>query len=265
MRIHHIRNATFVIESNDKYILIDPMLSDKGELPPFSIIRHKPQKNPTVALPDNAYGILEKTTDCLITHSKTFGIKALQHTDHLDKKGEEFLVSKNTPVVTVKKDAEYLKKYRLNVVASLEFWAKSEYLGGYITAIGAKHGHGWIHKLMANGAGYFIELPNEPSIYICGDTTLTDEVKKAITKLKPDIVVVAAGNASLDVGGSLLMTLDEVVELIKISPKNVIANHMDALNHCGVSRKRLQERLIKENLIDKVFIPDDGESVVFTI
>jgi L-ascorbate metabolism protein UlaG (beta-lactamase superfamily) len=36
MKIHHLRNATFVIESGDHYILIDPMLSQKGELPSFT-------------------------------------------------------------------------------------------------------------------------------------------------------------------------------------------------------------------------------------
>jgi dihydrodipicolinate reductase len=69
----------------------------------------------------------------------------------------------------------------------------------------------WSAFLQANGAGYFIELKDEPSIYICGDTVLTEDVKKAIKKFKSDIVVVAAGNASLDIGKSLLMTLDEVV------------------------------------------------------
>jgi len=261
MKIHHIRNATFIIESKDKYILIDPMLSNKGELPPFSVFKHKVQKNPTVELPKNTNALLDKVTDCLITHSQTFGIKALQHTDHLDKKGESFLISKNTPVVTVKKDEEYLKKQSLSVVDSVDFWEKKKYLNGHITAIPAKHGHGWIHKLMANGAGYFVELDNEPSIYICGDTVLTQDVKRAITELKPDVVVVAAGNASLDIGQPLLMTLDEVIELVKLSPKKVLANHMEALNHCGVSRDILKERLEKENLLDKVFIPIDGDIV----
>jgi L-ascorbate metabolism protein UlaG (beta-lactamase superfamily) len=54
MKIHHFRNATLVIESGDHHILIDPMLSDKGRLPPFAHWRHKPRPNPTVDLPANA-------------------------------------------------------------------------------------------------------------------------------------------------------------------------------------------------------------------
>ena len=41
MKIHHLRNATFVIESGANHILIDPMLSGKGLLPPFARFRHK--------------------------------------------------------------------------------------------------------------------------------------------------------------------------------------------------------------------------------
>jgi hypothetical protein len=65
---------------------------------------------------------------------------------------------------------------------------------------------------MANGVGFFLKLLNEPSIYIRGDTVLTDDVKRALTELKPDITVVAAGRARMDVGQALLMSIDEVME-----------------------------------------------------
>ena len=151
MEIHHLRNATFVIESGSNHILIDPMLSEKGELPPFARFRHKSQKNPIVSLPDNASKILNK-----VTHSQKFGIKALQHTDHLDDAGESFLREKDIPVVTREQDASYLKKHGLNVEAALKYWQPTELLGGEITAIPALHGHSWIHNLMANGAGSYM-------------------------------------------------------------------------------------------------------------
>jgi L-ascorbate metabolism protein UlaG (beta-lactamase superfamily) len=94
MKIHHLRSATCVVESNKHFVLIDPMLGAKGSTPPFSYIRFKPRRNPLVDLPPNAASILEKVTDCLITHSQKFGIKALQHTDHLDIAGENFLREK---------------------------------------------------------------------------------------------------------------------------------------------------------------------------
>lgn len=263
MRLHHIRNATFVLESSNYFILIDPMLSNQGELPPFSLIKHKARKNPIVPLPEGTDELLSKVTHCLITHSQAFGIKLLQHTDHLDAKGEQFLITNNIPVATIKKDAPYLKKQRLNVVDEIEFWKKKSYLNGYIRAVPARHGYGWIHRLMANGAGYFLELPNEPSIYICGDTVFTHAVQEAILEFQPDIVVIAAGHASLDVGGALLMDMEDLLEVIRISPHKVIANHMDALNHCSITREKLKEQLMEGN--SKVIIPEDGQTITLSL
>ncbi len=261
MKIHHLRNATFVIESDSNHILIDPMLSDKGELPPFAYFRHKPKRNPIVSLPDNASSILDKVTHCLITHSQTFGIKALQHTDHLDTTGESFLKDKNIPVVCREQDTPYLKKYGINVETSLVYWQPQPFLGGEITAVPAQHGHGWNHKLMANGAGFHLQLKGEPSIYISGDTVYTNEVERTLTELKPDIAVVAAGSASLDVGGPILMPLEEIVTFVRTAPNKVIANHLEALNHCPTTRSQLKKTLEGNNLLAKTFIPKDGETI----
>lgn len=259
MNIHHIRNATFIIETTNKIILIDPMLSSKGKLPPFSYYKHKAQNNPTVDLPSHTSKLLNKVTSCLITHSKAFGIRVLQHTDHLDPKGEEFLKRKKIHVGTIKKDASYLRNLGLNVSFEAEYYKRKPYFDGFITAIPAQHGKGWIHRFMANGAGYFIELPNEPSIFISGDTILTPHIKRAITKFQPDLTVVACGHASMDLGKALLMDLEEIIEFIKLSPKEVYANHMEALNHCSLGREDLRARLDKENLLHKVYIPNDGD------
>ncbi|MCL1068998.1 MBL fold metallo-hydrolase [Shewanella olleyana] len=263
MKIHHLRSATFIIESEDKFILIDPMLGKKGSLPPFSVIRAKAAKNPTVEMPSNAEGLLAKVNYSLITHSQTFGIKALQHGDHLDPAGEKFLNRRHIPVATPAKDKAYLEKYGLTVNWGIEDWQTIDFLGGKLTAVPALHGHGWIHKVMPNGVGFFLELPSEPSIYISGDTVLTNDVKRALDELKPDITVVAAGRARMDVGQPLLMSIDEVMEFIRLSPNKVIANHMEALNHCSVTRPILKEAIDKNGLSDKVFIPADGKTMEF--
>lgn len=263
MKIHHLRSATFIIESGDKFILVDPMLGEKGSLPPFSVLRAKIQKNPTVELPPNANEFLDKVTHALVTHSQTFGIKALQHGDHLDDAGEDFLSSRKIPVTTPNKDKAYLEKYGLNVEFGIDDWQSIEFLGGKLTAIPAQHGHGWIHKVMANGVGFFLELPNEPSIYISGDTVLTNEVKRTLDGLKPDITVVAAGQAQMDVGQPLLMHNSEVMEFIRLSPNKVIANHMEALNHCSIDRSSLLKLLEQHNLVNKVAIPSDGETLEY--
>lgn len=261
MIIHHLRNATFIIESKERFILIDPMLSKRGELPAFSLIKHNFQRNPLVDMESNSGELLKKVTHCLLTHSQKWGIELLTHTDHLDNAGKEFLVKNRIAITSLKKDSPYFKKHNMNMVNQLEYWDDASFLDGKIVAIPAKHGHGFWHNFMANGAGYFIKLPEEPSIYISGDTVLTNDVKNAIDCYKPDITVVACGNASMDLGGDILMSMKEIIEFIKLSPKKVYANHMDALNHCPLTREMLKNELKKHDLTNKVFIPSDGESI----
>ena len=251
MKVHHLRNATFVIEANDKFILVDPMLGKKGTLAPFTLFRFKARKNPLVSLPVNSQEIMDKVTDCVITHL---------HPDHLDNVGEKFLTEKNIRVVCNSVDESALRKKGLNVVNVLEPWKPQDYLGGKIVGIPAKHGYGWISGPMGKVMGFHIELPNEPSIYISADTIYTADVAKVFTNLKPDIAVVAAGSARLDFGKPLLMTMDDILKFVENAPHKVFANHLEALNHCPTTRKQLKEELVKKNLLKKVFIPNDGES-----
>jgi L-ascorbate metabolism protein UlaG (beta-lactamase superfamily) len=116
---------------------------------------------------------------------------------------------------------------------------------------------------MANGAGFYLQLVNEPSIYISGDTVYTENVHRALTELKPDIAVMASGSASLDVGGPILMPMQELLTFVHNAPQKVIANHLEALNHCPTTRSELRSELEARGLGDKVFIPNDGETLCF--
>ena len=54
--------------------------------------------------------------------------------------------------------------------------------------------------------------------------------------------------------------IDELIKFIQNAPHQVLANHLEALNHCPTTRKQLIEELMKHHLSEKVFIPDDGEN-----
>lgn len=255
MKVHHLRNATMVLEIADKVILIDPMLGQKGTAgPSFTLFRFKPKRNPIVDLPNNALNIIQKTTHCLITHL---------HPDHLDKVGENFLRTRQIPIICSIKDEPILKKRGLNVTQTVDYWKTTDFFGGKIQGIPAVHGYGFVAKPMGNVMGFYIEIPNEKSIYLSADTIYTDDVHKTLTQLKPEISVVACGTAQLDVFQPLLMRMDDILKFIKNAPNQVIANHLEAVNHCPTTRQQLSNEVSKIGLSDKIFIPNDGESKTY--
>lgn len=255
MKIHHIRNATFVIETTDAHILVDPMLGEKGFMPPFTFFRYKAKRNPTVDLPYNYKSILDKVTHCLITHL---------HPDHIDSAGKQFLLKNNIPVICSFKDAKSLKKDGLNIYNSLKYGQNISFLNGNIQGIPAKHGYGYIAGLMGNVIGFYLEFPNEPSIYISADTIYTNAIDSVLATLKPDLTVLAAGTAQFDIGKQLIMNFDDILKFVTHSPDKVYANHLEALNHCPTTRAELKDLLINNNLADKVHIPEDGYSFQLT-
>lgn len=240
-----------VIETGDKVILVDPMLGRRGtSAPPFAVIRFKARRNPILDLPANAMDIINKTTHCLVTHL---------HPDHLDEAAMDFLKSKNIPVTCSIKDEKVLRKRGLNVTATVDYWKKSDFLGGSIQGIPARHGYGFVAKPMGNVMGFYIELPDEKTIYLSSDTIYTPDVDRVLREYKPDIGVVACGTAQLDIFKPLLMTMEDIIRFVRNTPSRVIANHLEAVNHCPTTRRGLREELIKQGLSEKTLIPEDGE------
>jgi len=250
LKIHHIRNASMVLQTEKDVILIDPMLGDQGIMPSFAFFRHKARKNPIVPLPKNTDILLKKVTHCLITH---------QHPDHIDSKAMSFLKENNIPVTCSIKDEKVFKKKGLNVIQSLKYWEQQGFLGGTIEGIPAKHGYGFVAKPMGNVMGFYLKLPNKKSIYLSSDTIYTDSVDTVLKKYKPDISVLASGAAQFDLFKQLIMNVDDILKFVKNSSGKVISNHMEAINHCPLTREQLKAVLWENNLIHKVLIPEDGD------
>ncbi len=252
-----------VVEIGERKLLIDPMLGRKATIPPFTLFRYRPRWNPLVDLPAEVDALLEKVDACLVTHSRALNIRLLQHMDHLDPAGEKYLRTTATPVACVDRDAAYLKRYGLQVEWAIEPRAEVSFFEGSLEAVPAVHGYGWIHRLMANGVGFLLKFPGEPSLYISGDTVLTDDVRRVLVEERPDVAVVAAGRARLDLGRPLLMNEKDLLEFIELAPGSVVANHLEALNHCPVTREQLREIFRNRGWENRVFLPGDGETLSF--
>ena len=254
MRIHFLRNATLIIHMGAHRILVDPMLGRTEYLPAFAFLRHRPRRNPLVPLPENAEPALESVTAALITHCR-FG-----HFDHLDQSGTRLLAHRDIQTYCSRLDQSYLRRKGITTVP-LRVGQRSDFLGGSITPFPAQHGYAPIGWLMGPGVGYLIEFPGEPTLYISGDTVLTPAVREVLSDARPDISVLAAGSASMDIGRPILMDMDEILEFVRLAPGEVIATHMEALNHCPTTRTELRAAVVDAGFGDKVQIPEDGELI----
>jgi L-ascorbate metabolism protein UlaG (beta-lactamase superfamily) len=114
---------------------------------------------------------------------------------------------------------------------------------------------------MEHGVGYFITMPEQPSLYLMGDTVMTDVIKAFIKNNQPDYIVAPTGKAQFDLGAPLLLDETEIIELASISTGTIIANHMEALDHCRLNRQNLRQLLTKHGLLARFIIPDDGETI----
>ncbi len=255
MILNQIRNATVVIEVANQRILLDPMFGAPGTLPPYSLARFPARLNPLVGLPPNAEALSQGITAGLITHTH-FNMDC----DHLDAEGARRL--RGVPVYGAAADEKGLRKRGLDFRA-LTMGQATDFFGGTITAYAASHGGSVMSKLMGPGAGYLIRLPGEPSLYITGDTILTEVVRGVLTREKPDVCLLPCGSAQLDFGGPVLMPMEEILEFVRLAPGTIFANHLESLNHCPTTRESLRCALEKAGLLARVTIPTDGQSVAY--
>lgn len=255
MKITQIRNATIVVHYDNEVILVDPMLAPKGSIPPLKYLTTTRTRNPTAPLPDNTDDILNQVTHCLITHCQK------GHFDHLDRAATKWLREHQIPVYCSDKDARFLERKGLNV-QSLSTRKTNSFLQGTIELIPCVHGEGVIGRLMEHGNGFLIKQANQPSLYITGDTLLTEDVRQCIASEQPEWIVLPAGGAQFDVGGHIIMGIEEALEVAALSKGYIVANHLEALDHCPVTRCQLKDSVKEQSLTDRVIIPDDGETIL---
>ena len=255
MRITQLRNATIIVHVGPHHILVDPMLAPKDALPALRLFDGKRLRNPTVELPPSSEAALAEVTHCLITHCQK------GHFDHLDRAGTRWLRERQVPVICTPHDSEHLRRRGLNVQSLPADHARPQhFLGGAIRTVRCRHGRGLVGAAMEHGVGYFLELPGEPALYLSGDTVPTDEVRDFVRAHQPQVCVVPAGGARFDLGGEIIMGIEEAIEFARIARGTVVANHMEAISHCPVTRAQL-----REDAGGRLLVPGDGETSTFLI
>jgi L-ascorbate metabolism protein UlaG (beta-lactamase superfamily) len=235
MRLTLVRNATVLLELAGKRLLVDPMLDGAGARPPVEGTSN-PVANPTAPLPMPAEEVVRGLDAVVVTH---------RHRDHLDGTAEE-LLPRDVPVFCQPEDEEALRELGLDARGVDE---DVEWTGLRIVRTPARHGTGPIADALAPVSGFVLD-----DLYIAGDTVWYEGVEQTIERHRPRVAVVNAGGAEFTEGGLIIMGVDDVREVAARVP-TVVAVHLEALNHCHLTRAALQAEL------PEVLVPADGETL----
>lgn len=114
---------------------------------------------------------------------------------------------------------------------------------------------------MGEVSGFVLSHKKE-SVYLAGDTIWCESVEKALLKFNPKITVLNAGGAKFLTGEPITMTPNDIKKVQEKLPETqIIAVHMDTVNHCFIKRTDLKKALPDKKLDSKILIPYDGEVI----
>jgi L-ascorbate metabolism protein UlaG (beta-lactamase superfamily) len=250
MQLQLIRHATLRLNIGGILLLVDPMLGDAASMPPIQNSAN-PRPNPLVPLPIPAAETFAGVDAVLVTHT---------HRDHWDGVATELLPHR-MPIICQPEDVAKFRDWGFEDVRPIHTRAVFRHVTIVRTA--GRHGTGEIGAAMAPVSGYMLRSRAGESVYIAGDTIYCSEVAEALAEHKPNYTVVNCGGARFLEGDPITMTAEDVVQVAQTAPfSRVIAVHMEAINHCAVTREDLRHKLCEQKLCDRVLIPADGETLM---
>src|SRR5215217_6604887 len=243
-----VRNATLRLEMGGRRLLVDPMLDPAGARPPIADTP-SPRPNPLVELPLTTAELIDGLDAVLATHL---------HKDHLDDTAVRVLDPR--VLACQPPDEAALRERGFADVRAVA--GEIDLCGIGVARTAGRHGTGRIGEAMGPVSGFVLRAPGEPVLYVAGDTIWCDEVEDALAEHDPDVVVVNAGAARFLEGDPIVMDAAGVVETARAAPRaTVVAVHLEALNHCPLTRAELRAAVDEAGVGDRVAIPEDGETL----
>lgn len=259
MNITQIRNATQLITYAGKRFLIDPMLAPKDAYPGFTGTARAGIRNPMVALPVDVATLVDVDA-VIVTHT---------HEDHWDQAAVEQIPHDKPIYVQNDSDAALLRSQgftQLTILSDATAFEDIQLSKTY----GGQHGTDRAYAVpelaerLGEACGVVFRHPDEKTLLLAGDTVWRAEVAAELQKHQPDVVVLNAGYAHVIGFGPIIMGQEDVLNVHFLLPQaKIVATHMEAINHCLLTRRALREYAEANQMSDVLSIPEDGESVQF--
>ena len=253
--ITQIRNATMRIDYAGSRFLVDPMLGERHSFPGFPGTMNSEELNPLVHLPLPLADIVDVDA-VIVTHL---------HPDHWDETARNALLG-DIPVFTQNEaDALAIRNQGFSDVRVLG--ADTTFGDIRLTRTSGRHGteahYAVLAERLGEVCGVVFSHPGEKTLYLAGDTIWNADVEAALATHAPDVAVLNAGNAMVQgMDGGIIMDTQDVLKVHQAAPATLlIASHMEAINHCMLTRAQLRAFAAEQGFGHMLLTPADGETV----
>ena len=256
MQLTQIRNATLKLDYAGVRFLIDPMLADKEAWPGFPGTARSHLRNPLVALPVSVDTLLDVDV-IIVTHT---------HQDHWDEAAQQLIPKDKVIYTQNESDASLIRSQGFTAVSVL---ADTNVIAGInVVKTDGQHGSDEAYAIpevaerLGDACGLVFSAEGEKTLYIAGDTIWVPPYVSSLKKYAPDVVVLNIGCATVDGIGAIIMGKEDALRTLEILPAaTLVASHMEAVNHCLLSRAELRAYTAENGLQQKVWVPEDGETL----
>lgn len=250
MKMQLIRNATLRFTYAGHTFIVDPYLAPKHSLPSYT----GNSLNPLVDLPISRQAVIRGVEMVIVSHL---------HTDHFDQLAQEQL-PKDTMILCQPGNEVRIKE--IGFLEVIPVTTKVRWNAITINRTPGRHGSSEaVLSDMGEVSGFVFEAENEPTVYWAGDTIWYDAIKESINQWGPDIIITHSGGAVWGENELIVMDARQTVAVCEHAPEAiVVATHLEALDHCLVSRVTLR-KYAREHRIrdDQLRIPEDGAELEF--
>jgi L-ascorbate metabolism protein UlaG (beta-lactamase superfamily) len=238
-----VRNATLTVTFDGTTFLVDPMFAEAesapsiGEKPsvPEFLETENDSRNPMVPMPD-----VELSHDAVVvTH---------RHDDHFDEAAVAKLDA-DIPLFCQPADEDAFIEEGFTDVRPVDDEVSFEGITLHRTP--GRHGHGELAEMMGPVSGFVFE--GERTLYLAGDTIWYEPVAETLDQYDPETVVLNGGAAQFEGYDPITMGTEDIAAVREVTDATVIVVHMEAINHCLLSRETLHSE------VEGVLVPEDGE------